>query len=71
MKVWLVWGYDVGGNTGAVVMEVFSNEAAARGYATTSLNRKNNRTTFDDDGGDFDVEECDVLDAMPVETHTR
>ena len=66
MKVYLVMGYDVGGNTGNTVEAIFSTQRAADIYANTPeryrLNRAFNKPT------PFEVDEWEVDDPANAST---
>jgi hypothetical protein len=56
MNVWLVWGDDVGGNTGRIVLAVFNDEQAARDYALRSRWVQHNHAFDGGAGPPFTVE---------------
>lgn len=65
MKVYLVQGFDVGGNGGATIEAAFTSEEDAEAYALRSKHRKWNYSMWGpSEGAPFEVEEVEVLASL-------
>ena len=63
-QVWIVLGYDVGGNSGETIEGVFSSEAEALAWAENSPHRKWNNVFGENKGAPFDVEGFEVFETF-------
>ena len=62
--IYLVWGYDDGGNTGSIVEAVFEKREEAEKWAQDPENcRSNHAFSVSQRGTPFEVEERDLYEA--------